>query len=161
MNLQALRGAWQERAPRERRVFVAGAALLAAALFVLIAVEPARQGLARLERALPQARAQAGELAGLLAEIRTLRRLPPASAGADARGNLEKSLRDAALPPARSAMLDNGDLQYSFPGVGWARWTQWLAAAGHDLGVRAVAVRAVATSVPGNADVEVTLRLPR
>jgi len=159
--LAALRAAWAGRDPRERRVLAAGAAVLAEVLVWVVAIEPARTGLDRLGRALPQARAQAGELAGLLGEIRSLRKLPPAAPGTDARAALEKSLREAGFTAAKSTALDNGDLRYTFAGVSWARWEQWLVATEHDLGVRTVQLRAIAAPVPGNADVEATLRLPR
>jgi general secretion pathway protein M len=159
--LRSLSAAWRERSVRERRVLAGGGGVLALVLVLLVAVEPAVQGLARLDRTLPQARAQERELSGLLAEIRDLRKLPPASAGADPRGAVERALAAAALAPARTKALDNGDLQYAFTGVNWAHWLQWLVGAEHDLGVRAVVVHVTATSTPGSADVELTLRLPR
>ncbi len=161
--LQALRHAWSERAPRERRLLTLGGVFLVLVAAYLVLIDPAASGSARLQRQLPQARAQAAELEALAAEAKRLRATPPAAApgAADARAALGRSLDDAGIAAVRSQPLANGDLHLSFANVPYSRWAGWLAQAEHALGVHAVTVTVKATPTPGNTDVELALRLPR
>ncbi len=161
--LQALRHAWSARAPRERRLLALGALFLALMAAYLLLIDPAASGIARLQRLLPQARAQAAELDALAAEAKRLRSLPPAAApgAADARAAISRSLQDAGLAAARIQPLAGGDLRLSFTDVPYGRWTSWLAQSEHTLGVHALAVTVKATATPGNTDIDLTLRLPR
>jgi general secretion pathway protein M len=159
----ALEAFWSERAPRERRILVAAAVLIALAIVYLICIEPAARGVAKLQRALPQARHQAAQLDALLAEARTLRKAPVSAtpAAGDARGAVLKSLEAAGLQPAHADPLPNGDMRLSFANVAYGKWTAWLATAEQTLGVQTTAVHLKASGTPGNADIELSLRLPR
>ena len=57
--MDKLRQFWLERAPRERMILAAGVLLLLLAVLYLMLIEPAFTGIRRLERSLPQQRAQA------------------------------------------------------------------------------------------------------
>jgi type II secretory pathway component PulM len=161
--LSSLKAFWSERAQRERRLLAGAAVLAAAALLYLTLIEPAASGVRRLQVQLPQARARAAQLEALAGEAKNLRKLPPAAApgGADARTSLDKSLAAAGLKAARSEMLPNGDLHLVFTDVAFAKWTTWLAASERALGVHATAVHVKANGNPGNADIDLSLRLPR
>ena len=154
---------WSERAPREQRILAIGGAVLAAIVLYLAFIEPAASGVAKLERLLPQTRAQAAQLEAMVAEAKALRSLPPAATpgSLDARSALDKSLDAAGLKPSRNVPLANGDLHLTFVNVPYSKWTTWLAASERTLGVHAVAVSAKANSTAGNADIELSLRLPR
>lgn len=154
---------WSERAPRERRLLTAGAAFLLLVVFYLVLVDPAASGIRRLERLLPQTHAQAEELEALVAEAKSLRSAAPAAApgAADARAAVASSLDAAGLKAAHTVPLANGDMRLSFVDVPFAKWASWLATAERTLGVHAVTVTAKATASPGNADVELSLHLPR
>jgi general secretion pathway protein M len=154
---------WSERAPRERRILTLGALFLVLVALYFILVGPAVSGIDRLQRLLPQTRAQAAELEALVAEAKNLRGLPPAAApgSADARAAISASLEAAGLQTAHSVPVANGDLHLSFLNVPFSKWATWLAAAERTLGVRTVAVTVKATATPGNTDVELSLRLPR
>ena len=154
---------WNERAPRERLVLGALGVLVLLALIYLMLVDPAWSGIRQLERALPQARAQSGQLDALLNEVKTLKARPPVAtvAPSEARGAVEKSLSSAGLKATRIAPLADGDLQIGFANVPYAQWTAWLAGIERELGARALRVTANATATPGNADVEIALRLAR
>jgi general secretion pathway protein M len=158
---------WAARDARERRLLGAGATVLAGALLYLVLVAPAADGVQRLQRLLPQTRTRAAELDALVAEARSLRSLPQAAtlAPADARSALDKSLDLAGLKASKGDPLGNGDLRLRFAAVPYGKWSAWLAQAEHTLGVHAVAVRVQASGgtppVPGNADIELTLHLPR
>lgn len=154
---------WSARVPRERQILVAGAVFLAALIVYLLLIDPAASGIVRLQRALPQTRAQAARLQALVAEARSLRTMAPVATpeASDARSALDKSLREAGLKSAHSTVLSNGDLHMSFVNVAYGRWTTWLFAAEHTLGVHAIAVSVKASDIAGNADIELSLRLPR
>jgi general secretion pathway protein M len=154
---------WSERAPRERRLLSAGAAFVILVVFYLLFIDPAASGIGKLQRLLPQTRAQAEELEGLVAEAKSLRSAAPSAspATADARSGIVSSLEAAGLKPAHNSPLANGDVHLSFLDVPYAKWASWLASAERTLGVHAVAVTAKATATPGNADIELSLRLPR
>jgi len=158
--MDALLRFWAERAPRERLILGAGAAVLAAALVYLLLIEPAWLGSRRLEPALRTQRTQVAQLDQLLAEARTLR-ARAATAGmspAEAREAIDKSLAAAGLKPTRNAPLGD-DLQLAFTDVPYAAWAGWLAQTERQTGARARSVVARATATPGRADIEVTLRL--
>ncbi|SPE31791.1 putative General secretion pathway protein M [Burkholderiales bacterium] len=154
---------WSERAARERQILATGAVFLALLVLYLVLVEPAASAILQLQRSLPQTRAQAAQLEALVAEAKSLRSLPPVAApgAADARSALDKSLESAGLKAARNAPLANGDLRLTFVNVPFGKWTTWLSATEHALGVHAVAVHVKASATAGNADIELSLRLPR
>lgn len=161
--MDALLQFWSERAPREKSILLGGAAVVLAAIVYLLLVEPAATGIARLERGLPQARAQAAKLESLLGEVRSLRGRPQVAtlSAQETRAAVEKSLAAAGLKAARVVPLSDGDLQLTFGNVSFAAWAAWLAGAERELGAKATSVTANATGTPGNVDVELALRLAR
>ena len=154
---------WAERSPREKSVLIAGVALLIAAVIYLLTIEPAATGITRLERGLPQTRAQAAKLDALLAEVKSLRSRAQVAtlSPQETRAAVDKSLAAAGLKAARVVPLSDGDLQLTFANVPYAGWAIWLASVERELGGRAMSVTANATSTPGNVDVELALRLAR
>ena len=161
--MEAFKAFWQERAPREKMVLVLLALVVALALIVLILVEPAATGISKLERALPQTRAQAAQLDALLSEVKSLKaRAQVATVSAqEARGAIEKSLAAAGLKAARIVPLSDGDIQLTFANVPYASWAVWLSATERELGARTTSVVANGNATPGNVDVELALRLAR
>lgn len=163
MKLDAARQFWEQRQPRERAWLAGAAGLLAAALVYLALIEPAFAAIARLQRSLPNLRAQSAELQSLLAESRALRSRPAvaASGAQQMQPAVEQSLSGAGLKAARIVPLSGGALQLTFSDVPYAAWSGWLARAERELGMHAVAVTARATQAPGNADIELSLRSGR
>lgn len=153
---------WSGRAPRERQILSVGGVFVALLLLYLVLLEPAASGILRLQRLLPQTRAQAAQLEALVAEAKSLRSLPPVAApgAVDARSSLEKSLEGTGMKAGRAVPLANGDLHMSFVDVPFSKWATWLATAERTLGVRTVAVSIKANATAGNADIELSLRLP-
>jgi len=153
---------WSARAPRERQLLALGAGFLALTVGWLICVQPASTGIARLERLLPQTRAQAAQLEALVVEARALRAHPAAavSGSGDLRAAIDKSLAGTGMAAERRETAANGDLRLHFTNVSYAAWTGWLAMSEQNLGLRAVAVQVQATATPGNADIDVSLRGP-
>jgi general secretion pathway protein M len=161
--MEALRNFWSQRAPRERLTLAAAAGVLLLAMVYLLLIEPAATGIPRLERSLPATRTQAVHLEQLLAEVTSLKARPQVAvlAPAEVRAALEKSVAAAGLKASRIVPLADGDLQLSFANVPYATWTAWLASTERELGARASVVSARATSTPGAADIEMSLRLAR
>jgi general secretion pathway protein M len=162
--MDALKQFWAERAPRERSILMVGGILLLAVIAYLILVEPAWTGIARLERSLPQQRANAAELEALLAEVKSLKARPAVAtmSATDARGALEGSLSKAGLKATRIVPLSDGDIQLTFSDVPVSKWAPWLASIERELGARSTAVTVTGRdAAPGNVDVELALRLAR
>jgi len=161
--MDALLRWWSQRAPRERIWLGAGGAVVAAALVYLIFIDPAFSGIARLERGLPAARAQAMQLDALLAEVNALKSQPQVAAvsAAEARAAIDKSLAAAGLKATRVQALSDSDLQLSFTNATYSTWTHWLAETERDLGCRTVAAVVNRATAVGQADIELTLRLAR
>lgn len=158
----SLRRHWAERSPRERRLLSLGAVFLVGVAAYLTLIEPAYSGIVRLQRLLPQTRAQAGELEALISEAQRLRAATPVvkTSGADARAALLASLAAAGMAPARTTALPNGELRLALRDVPFKKWAAWLATAEGTQGVRAVAVTANAVATAGNVDVDFSLRFP-
>ena len=162
--MEALKQFWAERAPRERSVLLIGGVLLVAVIAYLIAIEPAWTGIARLEKSLPQQRANAAELEALLAEVKALKGRPAVAtrSATDARSALESSLAKAGMKATRVVPLSDGDVQLTFADVPISKWAPWLAGIERELGARATAVTVTGRdAAPGNVDVELALRLAR
>ncbi|HEX5640407.1 MAG TPA: type II secretion system protein M [Burkholderiaceae bacterium] len=162
--MEALKQFWAERAPRERSILLIGGILMVAVIAYLIAIEPAWTGIARLEKSLPQQRANAAELEALLAEVKALKGRPAVAtmSATDARGALESSLTKAGMKATRIVPLSDGDVQLTFADVPISKWAPWLASIERELGARATAVTVAGRdATPGNVDVELALRLAR
>lgn len=161
--MDALKSFWMERAPREKNVLLLLGLIVAIAVVALVLIEPAATGIQKLERGLPQTRAQAAQLEALLAEVKSLKsRAQVATVSAqEARGAIEKSLAAAGLKAARIVPLSDGDIQLTFNEVPYSTWAVWLAATELELGARTTSVVANATDTPGNVNVELALRLAR
>jgi general secretion pathway protein M len=154
---------WSERSPRERSVLIALGAVILITFIYLLAIEPAVTNIGRLERSLPNSRAQAAKLDALLAEVKNLRSRAQVATMSpqETRTAVEKSLAAAGLKASRVVPLSDGDLQLTFANVPYAGWAIWLAGVERELGGRATNVTATATPTPGNVDVELALRLAR
>jgi general secretion pathway protein M len=162
--MEALKQFWSERAPRERSILLLGGILLVGVILYLIAIEPAWTGIARLEKSLPQQRANAAELEALLAEVKALKGRPAVATmtAADSRSALESSLAKAGIKAARIVPLSDGDVQLTFSDVPVSKWAPWLANVERELGARSTAVTVTGRdAAPGNVDVELALRLAR
>jgi general secretion pathway protein M len=161
--MEALRNFWSQRAPRERLILGAAAAVVLSAAIFLVLIEPAAVGIPRLERSLPVTRTQAEQLDRLLADIAGLKARPQSAVlpAAESRAALERSLEAAGLKASRIVPLADGDLQITFANVPYAAWSTWLAGAERELGAKASLVTVRATGTPGAADIEMSLRLAR
>lgn len=162
--MDALKQFWIERAPRERAILGTGAAIVLVALVFLLLIEPAWTGIGRLERSLPQQRAQAAELDALLGEVKNLKSKPQVAtvSSSEVRGAIEASLKRAGMKAAKIVPLSDGDIQLTFADVPFDTWATWVAGAERELGARTASVVVNGRDgTPGNVDAELALRLAR
>jgi general secretion pathway protein M len=162
--MDTLRQFWAERAPRERMILGAGASVVLIAVLYLMLIEPAWTGIGRLERTLPQQRAQAAELDALLGELKSLRTRPQVAtvSSSEVRGAIESSLTRVGLKASRIVPLSDGDIQLTFANVPFSTWATWVAGIERELGARTASVVITGKdATAGNVDVELALRLAR
>jgi len=74
---------------------------------------------------------------------------------------IEKSLASAGLKAARIVPLADGDVQMTFANVPYAVWATWLAGTEREAGCTRGRRARQCDRDPGNADVELALRLAR
>jgi general secretion pathway protein M len=153
-----LRRAWESRAPRERKVVAALAAVLAAASYLFI-VHLADRERAQLHTSVATLRTQAALLDQHAAEYERLRATPATSASPTDLRTLVQARVDAARLAAALTRFDVPDAEHvhiTFGAVSFADWAGWIAAlqAQH---VRLETARVEALSTPGMVSATATL----
>jgi general secretion pathway protein M len=162
--MDALKQFWAERAPRERMILGVGGTVLLIVVLYLVLIEPAWSGIGRLERSLPQQRAQAAELDALLGEVKAMKSQPQVAmvSPSEVKGAIETSLARSGLKAARMVPLSDGDMQLTFANVPYGTWASWLAGIERELGARTMTLVVTGKdATPGNVDAELALRLAR
>jgi general secretion pathway protein M len=162
--MDALKQFWAERAPRERMILGVGGTVLLIVVLYLMLIEPAWSGISRLERSLPQQRAQAAELDALLGEVKAMKSRPQVAmvSPSEVKGAIETSLARSGLKAARMVPLSDGDMQLTFANVPYGTWASWLAGIERELGARTISLVVTGKdATPGNVDAELALRLAR
>jgi len=158
----ALRRAWESRAPRERMVIVALAAVLGAASYLLV-LYSADRGRGQLRTSVATLRTQAALLDQQAAEHERLRATPaPPASPTDLRALVQARVDTARLSGAvtRIDAPDADHVHITFGAVSFADWLGWVAAlqAQH---VRVEAARVEALSAPGMVSATATLTRAR
>lgn len=157
-----MRAWWQGLSRRERAMSAVGAALAAAALLYLLAIEPAWKARVRLGVELPKLRAQAAEVDALAQEASRLKGagVGVQSAGA-ARTALEQSAARGNLGGIRVAVLDERRLTASAKGVPAWQWLAWLEQTARESRLRIAQVKISRTPTRAVVDGEATLEIAR
>ena len=101
-----------------------GSVVLIAVLLYLMLIDPAWTGIGRLERSLPQQRAQAAELERLLGEVKGLKSQPQVAtvSSSEVKGAIETSLGAPGMKATRIVPLSDGDIQLTFANVPYGTW---------------------------------------
>lgn len=152
---------WRARAPRERAVLGALAALLAALVYASWVHSAADAG-ARLGARVAGLRAQAERLDRQAQEIYRLRAAPAAAAsGMDLRALVQAQVDADGLAGALTRLdrVDVAHVQVSFGAVGFARWLDWVAKLQAQQ-VRLDTVRIEALAAPGQVSASATFERP-
>lgn len=149
--------------PRERRIVVAGAVLLAAAAVWLLLFEPAWVGRQRLQSELPAMRSQLAQVEQMADEARRLGAVPAGSDSPQAvKAQLEKSIEGAGLKPALAQLTLTGNLfELRFKSVPYAAWLTWLDAASRETRLRVVDAAVTRETGIGVVSVRLALEMPR
>ena len=158
----ALRRAWESRAPRERMVIAALAAVLGVASYALV-VHSADRGRGQLRTSVDTLRTQAAILDQQAAEHARLRATPaPAVSPTDLRALVQARV-DAARLSGALTRIDQPDADHvniAFGAVSFADWLGWTAAL-QSQNVRLEAARVEALSAPGMVSATATLTRAR
>jgi general secretion pathway protein M len=158
----ALRRVWESRAPRERMVIVALAAVLGAASYLWL-LHSADQARGQLRTSVATLRTQAALLDQQAAEHERLRATPAPPASPTDLRTLVQARADAARLSGALTRIDAPDADHvliTFGAVSFADWLGWIAAlqAQH---VRLEAARVEALSAPGMVSATATLTRAR
>ena len=116
---------WTEREPRERRMLSVGAAVVAAALIYLVGFAPALQGMARLQKALPEMRQQAASLQALAREAQALGAGGATGATLSTQESIEAGLARKGLK-AQSVVVTGDLVRLQMNNVSFAGILDWL-----------------------------------
>lgn len=154
------RGRWNALAPRER--WLLGVAALVVTLFLLdqLAVSPALRGISRLERELPQRRAQLAQVDWMADQFAGLATRAGAPSTQNLRSELERLLKSTALP---AELLPGGDAtsqELRVSSVQVTRLLQWVADTQRDLRVRATNLEIERTKTPEMVSARIRFERP-
>jgi general secretion pathway protein M len=162
MKAAALRKAWEARAPRERRIIAALAAILGAAAYVLL-VHSTDRGREQLRASVAALRTQAAVLDQQAAEHQRLRAAPATPASPTDLRTLVQSRTDAARLSGAMTRIDAPDADHvnvAFGAVSFADWLAWTAALQAQQ-VRVEAARVEALAAAGMVSATATLSRAR
>lgn len=152
-----LRTWWESRAPRERVLVAALAAILGAALYLGL-VQSADRARTQLRTTVPTLRAQTVRLEQQAAELERLRATPPATASQTDLRTLMQARADAAGLARAMTRIDATDVnqvQVVFGAVSFADWLTWVAGL-QSQQVHLDACRIEALSTPGQVSITAT-----
>lgn len=161
--LETLLQRWQLMTPRERRILVVGAALLAVVLVWLLLFDPAWRARQALQSELPTMRGQLAQMEQLAGEARRLGAVPAGSDSPQAvKTQLEQSIDSAGLKPALAQLTQSGNLfDLRFKGVPYAAWLAWLDSAARETRLRVVDAAVTRETGIGVVSVRLALEMPR
>jgi general secretion pathway protein M len=151
---------WRTRAPRERLVLAAGAALLALALGFAYGWLPMQRDLTQLQQVLPQLRVQARQLQQDAQEVTRLKAQPAAAREA---GSLALAVEQRAVAAGLREYIesitpqDAGHVRVVLPEVAFDAWIGWLGELQTSHGVRVESARVEATDEVGMVRVDAVL----
>jgi general secretion pathway protein M len=155
-----LRQAWAARAPRERIVIAALAAIVGVALYLSL-LHSADRGRTQLLSSVATMRTKAALFEQHAAEHERLRATPaPAASGADLRTVIQNRADAARLPLTRIDARDADHVQVTLGAVAFADWLAWTAALQAQQ-VRLETARIEALAAPGLVSVSATFARSR
>ena len=148
---------WLARAPRERRVLIALAVVVALALYLAL-LQSASRARRQLGRSVTTLAEQARSLERDAAELQRLRSRPAPPSATDLRTLVTAQAGAAGLSHAllRNEAAGADQVQVAFGAVAFADWLKWVAGL-QALHVRLDACRIEALTTPGLVSVSATL----
>jgi len=154
------RGRWDALAARERWLLALAALVLVMFALDQLAVSPALRGIARLERELPQRRAQLAQVDWMADQFAGLASRTGTPSAQTLGAELERLLKANALP---AELLPGGDTtsqEIRVNSVQVTRLLQWIADTQRDLRVRATSLEIERTKTPEMVSARIRFERP-
>lgn len=152
---------WSVRAAQERRAVLIAAALVLPILFYVLLWHPAYVAVDKLQRSVPNLRAQAARLHEQAIKAEALRHRPqPATLEA---GNLKTTIEESAqrqlLRDSINSLTvrDDNSVRITLDSVSFAQWLKWLHELQREQHIRAESVAVAALPQPGFVAISATL----
>lgn len=155
-----VRGRWDALALRERWLLAVAALVLVLLMLDQLAVSPALRGISRLERELPQRRAQLAQVDSMADQFAALASRAGTPSAQNLRSELERVLKTTALP---AELLPGGDTtsqELRVSSVQVTRLLQWVADTQRDLRVRATSLEIERTKTPEMVSARIRFERP-
>jgi general secretion pathway protein M len=150
-------GYWIARSEQERRYLGAGFGVALLALVYIGLIEPPVEGRARLQRALPELRQQAAQLASMAEQARALAGQAPVPVTPMTRESLLASLTARGITPG-SLTLTGEYARLQVTGVSFANLVSWLDAQRRESRIAVQEGSFSAQDPVGQVDANLTLR---
>ena len=151
---------WTDRAPGERVLLTAVAAIAVLALIVTFAWLPLERSRSRLARELPALRASLASLEQQAAEAKRLRSMPAVTAlASEPLASLVTASGGRSLPGAQISVLDGKTIVVTGADIAFGALLEWIAAVQASQGLRVQTARIEA--LPAAGRVRADLRLAR
>ena len=154
------RGRWDGLEARERWLLVVAALVMVVFVLDQLAVSPALRGIARLERELPQRRAQLAQVDAMADQFAALASRAGTPSAQNLRAELERLLKSSALP---AELLPGGDFtsqELRVSSVQVTRLLQWVADTQRDLRIRATTLEIERTKTPEMVSARIRFERP-
>jgi len=152
---------WLARALHERRTILVGAAVVLPILFYLLLWNPAHVAVEKLQRSVPDLRAQAARLQEQAAEVEALRHRAQAAAPDEKnmKAAIEESAQRLLLRESIKSLTvqDSNTVRITLDSVSFAQWLKWLHQLQREQNIRAESVAVAALPQPGLVEISATL----
>lgn len=155
----ALGDFWQERAPREKKLIMAGSVALVLAVLYSVALDPALSGRAKLRADLP---AMQRRLAQMTADANEAHALAALAQGSAPRGNALKEALAASLAQrgltATQLNVAGPNIQLQLKQAEFGSWVAWLDDVRRQFRIKVSQAHVTALKDDGQVDVIATLQ---
>ncbi len=148
---------WQERSTREKNLLVAGGSVVLLASVFMVFIEPALDGRAHWQQALPALRSELAEMRSLQKRLGSDLSLANSQSRTPDRASLERSLKQAGITPDLLE-ASNGLIRLRGTDVAFSALTPWLLKVQQDQSVSVIEADIKARERPDRIDVTLLLR---
>lgn len=161
-SLQSFSGAWEARAPRERRILATGAGFVLLVLVWLLLIDPAMTARANLQKTVPALRQQVASLQAMAREAAmvTAQASNTASLQAQTQESIEAGLAARGLK-AQSIVLSGDVVRVQFNAASYSALLDWVAGVQRSAAMVMVEASITALEQADQVNATLTLRQPR
>lgn len=159
--LDVLHAHWAALSASEQRMLKLGALVVLPVLFYLLLWQPAHDGVQRLQKSVPQLRAQLVQMQAQAVEVQTLRHgAKPAVLEGDALKRIVQGAVEAAgwgAPAVVVESAEKNEVRVNAEGIAFARWIALLRELENTHHIRVSALTISASSAPGMVKVNAVI----